>query len=117
MSASASQAAKFYREVAKNRVLWTVRDESGFPAPLNSSGKRAQPFWSSLSHVQKIISRIPAYGGFTPFEISWADFESRWIPGLARDGILAGINWSGVSATGYDVEPEHVRAAVEALIQ
>src|SRR5262245_53577377 len=43
MSQAASQAWAFYREVAKTRLVWTVRDECGFPAPMTSSGKRAQP--------------------------------------------------------------------------
>ena len=39
MSQAASQAWAFYREVAKTRVVSTVRDEDGFPAPMTSSGK------------------------------------------------------------------------------
>jgi len=44
MSASASQAAAFYREVAKEKKLWTVEDSIGYPAPKGSDGVRAQPF-------------------------------------------------------------------------
>ncbi len=33
---SASQAAAFYREVARTRKVWTVRDAGGYPAPENS---------------------------------------------------------------------------------
>jgi len=108
MSQSASQAAIFYREVADSGRLWTIRDSGGFPAPTSSGGRRAQPFWSSLSRVEKIINTVPAYSGFEPVELEWSVFENRWIPGLSRDRILVGVNWSGPKAIGYDVEPEQV---------
>ena len=116
MSQAGSQATAFYREVAKSRVLWTVRDDGGFPAPITSSGKRAQPFWSSLSRVQKIIDSVPAYAEFEPHEISWEDFCSKWVPGLENDGLLAGVNWSGPHAIGYDIEPHKIQECVQSTI-
>lgn len=116
MNQAASQAWAFYREVAKNKKVWTVRDEIGFPAPENSHGIRVQPFWSSVSRVKKIIKTVPAYACFEPYEISWEEFCQKWIPGLKDDGFLVGINWSGPRALGYDLEPEEVIEAVEAVI-
>ena len=113
MSQAASQAVAFYREVAESGEVWTIRDGKGFPAPLNVDGQRAQPFWSSQPRVANVIERIPDYAGFEPVKIRWAEFRDRWLTGLARDGVLVGVNWSGVSATGYDVEPGVVRASVE----
>src|SRR4051812_43052699 len=101
MSQAASQAWAFYREVARTRVVWTVRDDEGFPAPMTSSGKRAQPFWSSRSRVETIVKTAPAYSGFTPFEVSWELFCSNWARELAEDGQLVGVNWSGKRAVGY----------------
>jgi hypothetical protein len=115
MSQAASQAWAFYREVAKSRVVWTVRDAGGFPAPMTSDGKRAQPFWSSRSRVERIIKSVPAYAGFEPYEISWDEFCRKWAPGLQRDGLLAGVNWSGKRAIGYDMEPEQLVRCVEAM--
>ena len=116
MSQSASQATVFYKEVAHIRKMWTIKDKGGFPAPLNSDGKRAQPFWSSLSRVEMVIKTVPAYSGFESYEISWADFKSHWVPGLEKDGILVGVNWSGSTATGYDIEPSKVKEYVESYI-
>ncbi len=108
MTQAASQAHAFYREVARLGRLWTIRDAGGFPAPIVASGQRAQPFWSSRSRVEKIIQSVPAYRGFEPVELEWSVFEDRWVPGLTKDGILVGVNWSGSRALGYDVEPEQV---------
>src|SRR5215831_9611475 len=114
MSQAASQASAFYHEVAKQGRLWTIKDSVGFPAPRNSSGKRAQPFWSSLARAQRIIANVPAYRDFEPHELAWSEFCERWLPGLTRDGILVGVNWSGTRAVGYDVSPAEVVANVEA---
>jgi hypothetical protein len=116
MSQAGSQAWAFYREVARSRVVWTVRDDQGYPAPMTSSGRRAQPFWSSRPRVEKVIATVPAYAIFRPDEISWEHFCAKWVPELERDGMLAGVNWSGPRATGFDLEPSGVRRAVEALM-
>lgn len=113
MSQAASQWAAFARDVADNGKVWTVRDSGGFPAPLTSSGKRAQPFWSSLSRVRKIISTVSAYSSFEPFELSWTEFRDNWLPGLERDGLLIGVNWSGPRAIGYDVTSQEVLARIQ----
>jgi len=116
MSQSASQASAFYKEVAHHQKVWTIKDAGGFPAPMNSEGKRVQPFWSSLTRAEKIVQTVPAYTGFELYEIGWFEFSSRWIPGLERDGMLIGINWSGARATGYDLEPETVKKYIESYI-
>lgn len=116
MSQAGSQAWAFYREVAESRVVWTVRDDEGYPAPITSSGQRAQPFWSSRSRVEKTIATVPAYSTFRPFEISWEDFCTKWIPGIVRDNQLVGVNWSGPRAKGFDLDPLRLKEAVEALI-
>lgn len=117
MGQSASQAHAFYRDVAINKKVWTIRDDGGFPAPITSSGKRSQPFWSSLSRVQKIIKNVPAYSGFEPVELSWEEFRDKWLPGLEKDGLLIGVNWSGENATGYDLDSKWVTEAVEAQVE
>ena len=116
MSQSASQAAAFYLEVAEHRRVWTIRDSRGIPAPLGDQGLRVMPFWSSSDRAETVIGNVPAYSGFVPVELSWIEFRDRWLPGLARDELLVGVNWSGARATGYDVEPAVVREAVEAAI-
>jgi hypothetical protein len=113
VSQSASQAAAFYREVVARQAVWTLRDSGGFPAPKTPHG-RAQPFWSSRSRVERIITLVEAYRGFEPVEIELSDFLDRWLPALQQDGLRAGVNWSGQRATGYDLEPAVLREAIDA---
>lgn len=114
VSQSASQAAAFYRDVAKSGRVWTIKDDGGYPAPLKPSGQRAQPFWSSASRVRRIISGVPAYGGFEPVELTWREFCEKWVPMLQESGLLVGVNWSGKRAVGYDLDPGDVVECVEA---
>jgi len=113
MSLAAAHATAFYREVASARRVWTVRDAKGFPAPVTSDGRRAQPFWSSESRARRIVESVAAYAGMEVVGIEWDVFRDRWLPGLQADGLLVGVNWSGERATGYDVEADQVRANVE----
>lgn len=117
MSQSASQAAAFYRDVAAQRALWTLCDEVGFPQPMTSSGRRAQPFWSSRARVERIIATLPAYAEFEPHEVSWRAFVAEWAPELERAQVLVGVNWSGARATGYDLEPSEVVANVSVYLE
>jgi hypothetical protein len=105
MSQSAAQAAAFFAEVVRTQIVWTVRDDGGYAAPVSTSGARSMPFWSSEERVRRIIANVPAYSGFQPDSIDLAAWRERWLPGLERDGILVGLNWTGDRATGYDVEP------------
>lgn len=61
------------------------------------------PFWSLRSRAERVIGNVAAYEGFVVFEVSLEEFRSRWLTGLERDGLLVGLNWSGPSATGYDL--------------
>jgi len=47
-----------------------------------------------------------------PVEIDLVTWRQRWLPGLERDGLLVGLNWSGDRATGYDIEPADVLRAL-----
>lgn len=114
MTIASAQAAAFYREVAERASVWTIRDGGGFPQPLGSDRVRVQPFWSLRSRAERVVNTVPAYAGFDIVEITWLEFEARWVPGLTRDGVLVGVNWSGPRATGYDVPPEDVVKYVEA---
>ena len=84
---------------------------------MNSSGERAQPFWSSRSRIERVRELNSNYADFEPVETSWEDFRDKWLPGLHQDGLLVGVNWSGANVTGYDIDPSQARDAIEALLE
>ena len=115
MSVAAAHATQFFDDVAASGRVWTLRDAGGFPSPPGDGG-RAMPFWSSLSRVELIISRVDAYKEFEPVELALSVFLERWIPGLERDGLKVGVNWSGARAMGYDFAPGEVTEAIRARL-
>ncbi len=114
MSTSAAHYAAFYIEAREGGEVWTVRDAGGFPAPETGTGARAMPFWSKRSRVERVVANASAYAGFDIASIPLAEFRTRWLPGLERDGLLVGINWSGERAVGYDVAPTAVQQTLGA---
>lgn len=114
MSVAAAHADAFYSEVIDGQKVYVVRDESGIPAPATRTGERAMPFWSMRTRAQAVITNVDAYRGMSVVELSLEDWTSKWLPGLERDGLLVGINWSGRSATGYGLSPSDVIANIQA---
>jgi hypothetical protein len=115
MSESAANADAFFREVAEHGQVWTIRDAEGIPAPVNRDGQRAMPFWSLASRAQKVIATAGAYREFAPEAVPLDAWRERWLPGLARDAVLVGLNWSGEHATGFDLSPEDALARLDAV--
>ena len=64
------------------------------------------PFWSKESGAARVIEQVVAYRDFRLVRIDLDVWKERWLPGLATDGLVVGLNWSGVRATGFDIEPE-----------
>jgi hypothetical protein len=114
MSISGAHADAFFQEVLREGQVWAIRDSSGIPAPQGAGGVRAMPFWSLASRAEKIITTVDAYAGFETFGIPLDEWRSRWLPGLERDGLFLGLNWSGPRATGYDIEPVSAMASLAA---
>lgn len=108
MTTSAAQADSFYSEALRHGSVWGVQDAGGFPAPVNGDGVRAMPFWSTKSRAERVIANVAAYSGFQTVELPLDTWRRDWLPGLERDGLLVGLNWSGDRAQGYDLPPTDV---------
>jgi hypothetical protein len=72
------------------------------------------PFWSSRDRAERAGS-AEQFARCQPRRLSLTEFEERWLPGLERDGLLVGVNWTGARFTGYDVEPADVRGWLNTL--
>ena len=115
MSIAAPQADAFFKEVIINNAVWAICDEGGFPTSTNASGETAMPFWSKENRVQTVIKNVPAYKDFKAESIPMDKFIQNWLPGLKKDGLFVGVNWSGERAMGYDMDPMDVLAGLSAM--
>jgi hypothetical protein len=64
-----------------------------------------------------LVAIAPQFAGFEPVSLDWEVFCQRWLPGLERDGLLVGVNWAGVRASGFDLLPADLKANVEAALR
>jgi hypothetical protein len=97
---SGSQAAAFFREVTRHRLVWFVRDDQGSPAPKAESGQRVFPYWSSQARAQR-AARIWGHGLRTE-SIPLDPWRGVVLPDLAGDDCLIGINWTGPRLVGWE---------------
>jgi hypothetical protein len=114
VTTSAAQTSAFFTEATRTRQVFTIRDGGGVPAPESTAGSRAMPFWFLERRARRVIDNVSAYGSFEPVAIPLDELLSRWIPGLAKDGLLVGINWAGDAAIGYELTPDEVLKYLDA---
>ncbi|MEU3795572.1 DUF2750 domain-containing protein [Streptomyces fructofermentans] len=97
VSTSGAQAAAFFREIARTRTVWWVRDDDGSPTPLSSSGQPAFPYWSSENRARRAAQ---LWGPpFRAVSMPLDQWRSSALPDLAAADIRVGINWSGQRLT------------------
>jgi hypothetical protein len=103
---------QFVKEICRTKVLWSIKDAGGFPAPRDAHGKRVMPFWSTLELANAIIARNRAYAAFKPARMALEEFTEEWLPTLQEDGIGVGVNWAGAKAHGFDIDPGTLLASI-----
>ncbi|MGO7130389.1 DUF2750 domain-containing protein [Rhizobium leguminosarum] len=108
MSISSINADAFVSEALHNAQVWGIKDKNGFPTSTNASGETAMPFWSSEKRALSVIQSVQSYRGFKTVPIALSEFVNQWLPGLTRDEVYCGLNWSGKGATGYDLPSAEV---------
>lgn len=108
MSLSGAHRAAFRREAPREGRVFTIRDAEGYCVTKAADGTRAIPFWSKESRARKVVGQVAAFGDFEIVPVELDDWLGRWLPDLEQDGVLAGINWAGPCATGYDMAPTQV---------
>jgi hypothetical protein len=108
MSIASAHAAAFRREVSTDRQVWTLLEDDEYIAPHKPDGTRAMPFWSKGSRAKLVVEQVAAYHGLTIVSFALEPWLTDLLPWLAEQSVLAGINWSGERALGYDVPAKDV---------
>ncbi len=114
MSQSASQAHKFYAEVAENKVVWAALVGKDYLKFDISDERVSLPLWSSKSRVHRIKKLNPEeFGDIEAVQITWETFVSEMAPKLESKNTLIGVNLSGKNLVGYDRDVAGVIRSVE----
>ncbi len=112
MSIASAQAHQFYKDVAKSRELWTIRKDGVFASIVLKDGKTTTPFWLTQTRIERLIKSVPSIAGAEPVRITFGEFVSDWIPRIRQEQGLLGINWSGASLRGFNIDPDFVLRAI-----
>jgi hypothetical protein len=111
MSIAAAQYAKFAEQVALEGFVFSFAEPAGFLV-FKIDGHDVVPVWSSATRLQRIQKEHPQYQRYETTKMPLAEFLA-WLPELEEEKVRLGVNWSGKALTGYDVEPQQVRAMIE----
>ncbi len=95
--------------------VWAIRDKEGFPTSTDDLGRMAMPFWSKRTRAIAVVAKVHDYRNFHAERLPLEAFMRNWLPGLAKDGLWVGVNWSGQQATGYDMDPRDVLSRLSFL--
>ena len=63
---------------------------------------------------RKSNTQVDEFEGFTPLEIPWHLFKTKWVSDLKARNMMAGVNWTG-SKIECQEEPDNLIEAVESF--
>ena len=102
---------RFIRRVRDHGEVWGLRSEARGWAycPSNDGDEDVLVFWSDRAYAAR--HAVDEWADYVPTVIPLEAFMQRWLPGMQRDGALAGVNFNADLA-GVELRPE---ALLEAL--
>ncbi len=65
-------------------------------------GIDVMPFWSRKAFAQAVC--LDEWADCEPQPVDVDDFIDNWLPGLQKDGLMVGINWT-TDLEGTEIEP------------
>jgi hypothetical protein len=105
---------RFIARVLESEIVWGLRGPTGFAdCDSNDVDKVVLMFWSDRAYASRV--RQQSFPEFEPAEVSLLDFLFRWLPGMARDDVLVGTNWTGDLA-GLEFDPAQLQGDLVAAM-
>ena len=112
----AADVDRFIRRVSETDQVWYLTSENG-PAVSSSNfgedGSEPQTvilFFSDRAYAKRAM--LKSFPEFKVASMQLFSFMFRWLPGMSRDGKLAGPNWTG-DLIGLEIDPHELRERVE----
>ncbi|MCZ2720715.1 DUF2750 domain-containing protein [Marinomonas sp. 15G1-11] len=72
----------------KKQDVWVLQDDQGCLI-IELGSEKVLPIWNDSSLAEQWKGK--EYEGFSASVIAFADFSSKWLPGMVRDGFKLGI--------------------------
>lgn len=98
----------FIARVIENEAVWFLENDEGAAYVESSEDAEAVVllFWSDRADAKR--ARKTGFKEYDVAEISLLEFLFKWLPGMAEDEVLAGVNWTG-DPGGVELDPEQLQ--------
>jgi hypothetical protein len=96
----------FLKRIADWQEVWSLRDEEGWALVAGDDGQELVPVWPHPRFAAGCATG--AWEGYRPAVISLDHWQSRWLPGMARDGRAVAV-FPTPEGKGVRVTPERLR--------
>ena len=102
--ASLERYERFIERVKKSSEVWGLKNSDGWCVSHsnNHDDVEVMLFCSDRAYAQQCAKE--EWVNYTPTPIDLTEFVTRWLSGLAKDGLLVGTNWNA-QLIGEEVEP------------
>lgn len=93
LSSSSSADVKFIAKVIDTQAVFVLAADEGVASAASSDDDNAVVlmFWSEAGAAERV--RQAGFEDFDVDRIELFDFLHRWLPGMAEDAVLVGVNW------------------------
>ncbi len=92
----------FVKKAADTEQVWSLKSPSGWVLAATDSGRESVPVWPHERYASACA--LGPWEGCTPAPISLADWLTKWIPGMSKDGRLVAI-FQVPQGQGATIEP------------
>jgi hypothetical protein len=106
-ASSQADHQRFIQRVIAAEAVWGLKGPEGFAycESHEDEEKSVLVFWSDRAYAAR--AQKSQFPECEPEEIPLFDFLFRWLPGMSRDGALAGTNWSK-DLVGLETDPDEL---------
>lgn len=104
---------RFVRRVLEFQTVWGLKNDAGWAvAPSNEEdGTEVMLFWSDRAYASQCAKE--EWSEYEPTPIQLERFVAAWLPGMTKDGLLAGTNWNA-HLSGLEVSPNQLLNELQA---
>jgi hypothetical protein len=113
-AASRDRYTRFLKRITETGIVWTLHNGRGV-ANCPSGENEATTvllFWSERAWARRCVT--DAWSKYAPKPLELSAFKELWLPGMLKDGALAGPEWTQ-HLIGLEVAPDALLADLVAM--
>ncbi len=108
-AASAESRQRFIARAIEQEVVWFLESDeaAAYVESATEEDEIVLLFWSDRADAKR--ARKTQFKEYEVAEVSLLEFTFKWLPGMAEDEVLAGVNWTVGNPAGPELDPEQLQ--------